>query len=43
LPEIFNPARVKQLFDFAYDLAATGDPWLTHPPSLGPAEPLERE
>ncbi len=43
LPEIFNPARVEELFDVAYDQAATGDPWLTHPPSLDPAEPLERE
>ena len=39
LPEIFNPERVKELFDFAFDQAATGDPWLTQPPGLGPAEP----
>ena len=43
LPEISTPARVKELFDFAYDRAATGDPWLTRPPGLGPAEPLDRE
>ena len=40
LPEIFYPPRVQALFDFAYDLAVNGDPWVTHPPP-SPAEPLE--
>ncbi|MHC4101987.1 MAG: patatin-like phospholipase family protein [Planctomycetota bacterium] len=38
LPFVFDRQKLQKLFDFGYEAAAAGYPWLKHPPGLGPYE-----
>jgi len=38
LPRVFDLQKLQKLFDFGYEAAASGYPWLKHPPGLGPHE-----
>jgi predicted acylesterase/phospholipase RssA len=38
LPFVFDRQKLQALFDFGYEAAASGYPWLKHPPGLGPYE-----
>jgi predicted acylesterase/phospholipase RssA len=38
LPFVFDRQKLQALFDFGYEAAADGYPWLKHPPGLGPHE-----
>jgi len=38
LPHVFELQKLQKLFDIGYEAAASGYPWLKHPPDLGPHE-----